>query len=83
MFNKVLKLIDKQTQDGVKYHLILKNFYNDVSEMPEYVFTKWFNIIKNKKWLIQEIPDKYSSLNFKRKRALSEEERLSLKVAHR
>lgn len=83
MFNKVLKLIDKQTQDGVKYHLILKIFYNDVSEMPEYVFTKWFNIIKNKKWLIQEIPDKYSSLNFKRKRALSEEERLSLKVAHR
>ena len=51
--------------------------------MPEHVFAKWFNVINEKKWLMQEIPDKYSSLNLKRKRALSEEERLSLKVAHR
>ena len=63
MFNEVLKLIDKQTQNGVKYHLILKNIYNDVSEMPEHVFAKWFNVINEKKWLMQEIPDKYSALN--------------------
>jgi hypothetical protein len=43
--------------------------------MPQYVFNKWFNIIKKKKWLVQEI-----SLNLKRKLALSEKEILNLKA---
>jgi hypothetical protein len=48
--------------------------------MPENVFKKWFKILNNKKWLISEISDKDSSLNFKRKTPLSEEERSKLKA---
>ena len=71
----------QQSKDsGVQYHSILKHFYKDVSEMPENVFKKWFKILNNKKWLISEISDKDSSLNFKRKTPLSEEERSKLKA---
>jgi hypothetical protein len=81
IFDTVFKFTGQQSKDsGVQYHSILKHFYKDVSEMPENVFKKWFKILNNKKWLISEISDKDSSLNFKRKTPLSEEERSKLKA---
>ena len=73
IFNKVFKHMKQQTREGVQYHHILQHFYKDVSEMPYATYVQWFKILSAKKWLISEIADKLSLLDFKKKSPLSEQ----------